>query len=65
MIRARLKLIRQIVFAAILLGLFVCAAEVGVRVYEVSQGTPICSTANPECLVDPTQLTIPSWLTNL
>lgn len=65
MIRAKLRLVRHILFAGILLGLFVCAAEVGVRVYEVSHGTSICSTANPECLVDPAQLTVPSFLTNL
>ena len=65
MIRAKLRLVRHITFAGILLGLLLCAAEVGVRVYEVSQGTPICSTSNPECLIDPTQLTVQSWLTNL
>jgi len=50
--------------AAILLGLLVCGAEVGVRIVEVVQGRSICSNSNPLCLVDPTRLTVPSWLTD-
>ncbi len=65
MIRAKLKLVRHITIAVILLGLLLCGAEVGVRVYEVTQGKPICSASQTDCPVDPTRLTVPSWLTNL
>jgi len=65
MIRAKLRLVRHITIAVILLGLLLCGAEVGVRVYEVAVGKSICSGSQPECLVDPTRLTVPSWLTNL
>lgn len=65
MIRARLRTIRQFTIAVILLGLFLCGAEVGVRIYELAQGKPICSSAQPECHIDPTQLAVPSWQANL
>ena len=65
MIRAKLRLVRHITIAVILLGLLLCGAEVGVRLYEVTQGKSICSGGQPECLVDPARLTVPSWLTNL
>lgn len=65
MIRAKLRLIRQFLFAVILLGLLLCGAEVGVRVYEVVQGKPVCAVTPAECLTDPARLTVPSWLTNL
>ena len=65
MIRAKLRLVRQITTAVILLGLFLCGAEVGVRVYELTQGQPVCSASSAECLTDPSRLTVPSWLTNV
>ena len=65
MIRAKLRLVRHITTAVILLGLFLCGAEVGVRVYEVVQGQPICANAGTECLTDPSRLAVPSWQTNL
>lgn len=65
MIRAKLRLVRQFLFAVILLGLLLCGAEVGVRVYEVVQGKPVCAVTPAECLTDPARLTVPSWLTNL
>lgn len=65
MIRAKLRLVRHITIAAILLALLLCGAEVGVRVYEVTHGQSICSTNPAECLTDPSGLTVPSWLTNL
>ena len=65
MIRAKLRLARQILIAVILCGLLLCGAEVGVRVYEVTQGKPVCSVNPTDCPTDPTRLTVPSWLTNL
>jgi len=65
MIRAKLKLARQIVYAVVLLGLLLCGAEVGLRVYELTHGQPICTGDSSACPVDPSQLTVPSWLTNV
>lgn len=65
MIRAKLRLVRHIVTAVILLGLLLCGAEVGVRTYEYVEGKPVCTSMQTDCLTDPTQLTVPSWLTHL
>lgn len=64
MIRANLRRIRHITSAVVLLGLSLCGAEVGVRIYEVTHGKSISETTQSDCLVDPTQLTVPSWQTN-
>lgn len=64
MIRANLRRIRHITSAVVLLGLLVCGAEVGVRIYEVTNGKSVCGTTPSECLIDPSQLTVPSWQTN-
>ena len=45
MIRAPIRLLRRICCAAVLLGLLLCGAEVGVRVVEVVQGRSVCSDA--------------------
>lgn len=65
MIRANLRLARQLLFAIVLMGLLLCGAEVGVRVYELAQGQSICTAASSDCAADPARLTIPSWLSNL
>jgi hypothetical protein len=65
MIRAKLRLVRHITTAVVLLGLFLCGAEVGVRVYELVQGQPVCPGGATECLTDPSGLTVPSWMTNV
>lgn len=65
MIRAKLRLVRHIVTAVLLLALLLCGAEVGVRVYEVTQGKPICSVAEADIVTDPSGLAIASWLTYL
>jgi hypothetical protein len=62
MIRAPLRICRRITCAAILLGLLVCGAEVGVRVVEISQGRSICPACDQSLVVDPTRLSVPSWL---
>src|SRR4051812_41161485 len=64
MIRANIRRVRHISFAVVLLGLLLCGAEVGVRIYEVTKGKSICGTTPSECLTDPTQLAVPSWHTN-
>lgn len=64
MIRANLRRARHITFAVVLLGLLLCGAEVGVRIYEVTNGKPICDGTSSECPSDPSQLTVPSWQTN-
>jgi hypothetical protein len=64
MIRANLRRIRHITSAVVLLGLSLCGAEVGVRIYEVTHGKSISETTQSECFVDPTHLTVPSWQTN-
>jgi hypothetical protein len=64
MIRAGLRSIRRLFCAAVLLVLFVCAAEVGVRVYEVTQGRGICVSSTEVCAIDPTGLSVPSWTTS-
>lgn len=64
MFRTGLTFLRRLLCAAILLVLIVCGAEVGVRVYEVSQAKNICATTTSPCAVDPTGLLIPSWTTN-
>ena len=60
MFRAGLTFIRRFFFAAALLVLLVCGAEVAVRVYEASTGDSVCSQRDAICS-DPSQLTIPSW----
>lgn len=65
MIRAHLRLIRHVSTAIVLLGLSLCGAEVGVRVYEITQGKPICSVVHTQSLSDPAQIAVPSWLSNL
>jgi hypothetical protein len=65
MIRAKLRLLRHFISAILLLALLLCGAEVGVRIYEVVQGRPVCSETTAECLIDPTHLAVPSWLANL
>jgi len=65
MIRANLRLARQLLFAIVLMGLLLCGAEVGVRVYEIAHGQSICSATSADVAIDPTRLAIPSWLSNL
>jgi len=64
MFRAGLTFLRRLICATILLVLIVCGAEVGVRIYEITQAKSICATAAPPCAVDPTGLLIPSWTTS-
>lgn len=60
MFRAGLILLRRLIFAASLLILLVCGAEVGVRIYEAITGAPICRSADATCS-DPSKLAVPSW----
>ena len=60
MIRAGLKSLRRMIYAACLLALLVCGAEVGIRAYEAITGSPVCSATDGICS-DPSKLTIPSW----
>ena len=60
MFRAGLTLLRRVIFAASLLVLLICGAEVAVRLYEASTGDNVCPIADGVC-GDPSQLTIPSW----
>lgn len=63
MFRTGLILVRRLTFAASLLVLLVCGAEVGVRIYEASTGDKVCSSTDGVCS-DPSKLTIPSWSFN-
>lgn len=65
MIRAKLKFVRQIVFAALLMGFLVCSAEVGVRIYECASGQSICLETESPAPSDPSALAVPSWLCHL
>ena len=60
MFRAGLTLMRRVIFAACLLVLLVCGAEVGVRVYEGVTGDTVCRPNDVDC-GDPLKLTVPSW----
>lgn len=60
MIRTGLTLVRRVIFAASLLILLVCGAEVAVRIYEAASGDKVCSSTDGVCS-DPSRLTIPSW----
>lgn len=60
MVRAGFTLFRRLIFAASLLILLVCGAEVGVRVYEALTGNSVCKSPDVVC-GDPSKLTIPSW----
>lgn len=65
MIRAKIRLVRHIITAVVLLGLLLCGAEVGVRIYEIAHGGPICKTQQIDRVTDPSELAVPSWLTHL
>lgn len=65
MIRANIRRARHFTTAIVLLGLLLCGAEVGVRIYEVTHGKSISATTQAACPTDPSQLTVPSWLTNV
>ena len=59
MFRAGLTLVRRVTFAASLLILLVCGAEVAVRTYEASTGDKVCSMADGVC-GDTSKLSEPS-----
>lgn len=60
MFRAGLRLLHRVIYAALLLVLLLCGAEVGVRIYEVTTGKTIGShsEASPS---DPARLSVPCW----
>ena len=59
MFRAGLTLVRRVTFAATLLVLLICGAEVGVRTYEASTGDKVCSMSDGVC-GDTSKLSEPS-----
>ena len=60
MFRAGFTLLRRVIFAASLLILLICGAEVGVRVYEALSGNSVGRCVDGVC-GDPSKLVIPSW----
>ena len=60
MIRAGLTSLRRLIYAASLLVLLICGAEVGVRTYEAATGNSVCRATDGICS-DPSKLTVPSW----
>ena len=60
MIRIGLTFVRRVVFAAFMLVLLACGAEVAVRTYEAASGGKVCYSNDGVC-GDPSRLTIPSW----